>query len=214
MCFCSIHTIPTLSTGAMSCALTRAAGDPSLSEQKSNENIAVGLSPTQEETEELLENDHNYERDHRPGTPTLKSPGNEDREVVQRRSSATNDGPGSKAVPDSVSIRANANSNSAMSNAVSVPDLSTTRSTSLSNVNDSMSLLQSFVSVARRRGDNSNHHSASNTATNVTNTGNTIISRGSNNSSVCSLVRLALSSNFPGNFFALLITHLLSSNLS
>jgi len=75
---------------------------------------------------------------------------------------------------------------------VSVPNLSL----NAINVNDStQGLLDAFATVARRR-TNSNAQNSSN-ATNNVNAGNSLLSRGSNN--VCSLVRLALSSNFPGN---------------
>jgi len=88
------------------------------------------------------------------------------------------------------SIRSNANSNNM---SVSVPNLSL----NAINVNDStVGLLDAFATVARRRNQNSNVQNSSNVTNNV-NAGNSLLSRGSNN--VCSLVRLALSSNFPGN---------------
>ena len=75
---------------------------------------------------------------------------------------------------------------------VSVPNLTL----NTINVNDStVGLLDAFASAARRR-THSNQQNSTN-ATNNANAGNSLLSRGSNN--VCSLVRLALSSNFPGN---------------
>lgn len=162
--------------GVVSGNLTRSSGDPSLSEKKSNENISVGLSPTQEETEEsLAENE-------RPGTPTPIM-----NDEVQRRSSSSS----STKPVDSSSIRSNCNSNTM---SVSVPNLSLN-----SNANDTaMGLLDAFAAVARRRSNsNAPNSNSSNASTNAANTGNSLLSRGSNN--VCSLVRLALSSNFPGN---------------
>lgn len=86
-------------------------------------------------------------------------------------------------------IRSNNNTNNM---SVSVPNLSL----NTINVNDStVGLLDAFASAARRR-THSNQQNSTN-ATNNANAGNSLLSRGSTN--VCSLVRLALSSNFPGN---------------
>ena len=158
-------------------SLTRSSGDSSLCDRQSNENVvAVGLSPTQEETEELLaEND-------RPGTPTPAQ--NDD---VQRRSSSSST---KNAEQSSHFIRSNNNTNNM---SVSVPNLTL----NTINVNDStVGLLDAFASAARRR-THTNVQNATSNATNNANAGNSLLSRGSNN--VCSLVRLALSSNFPGN---------------
>ena len=60
-------------------SLTRSSGDSSLCDRQSNENVvAVGLSPTQEETEELLAENE------RPGTPTPVL-----NDEIQRRSSSS-----------------------------------------------------------------------------------------------------------------------------
>ncbi|XP_054154199.1 E3 ubiquitin-protein ligase HECTD1-like [Oppia nitens] len=160
-------------------SLTRSAGDSSLCDPKSNENVvSIGLSPTQEETEEsLAESD-------RPDTPT---PTHTD--DSQRRSSSS-----STIKTGDHSIRSNNNTNNM---SVSVPNLTL----NTINVNDStVGLLDAFASAAaarRRTQLNTNSNNNSNNAANNANAGNSLLSRGSNN--VCSLVRMALSSNFPGN---------------
>lgn len=134
--------------------------------------ISVGLSPTQEEPEEL-ENE-------RPITPN---------KVDDRRSSSSNS---SSKTNIEVSTRTtNANTMGAIQS-VSVPNLSIN-----ANMNDStVSLLETFAAVARRRAGSNVTGNSTNVLT--SNTGNSLLSRGSNN--VCSLVRLALSSNFPREF--------------
>ena len=157
-------------------SLTRSSGDSSLCDRQSNENVAVGLSPTQEETEELLAENE------RPGTPTPVL-----NDEIQRRSSSSSTIKNTE--HSSHLIRSNNNTNNM---SVSVPNLTL----NTINVNDStVGLLDAFASAARRR-THSNQQNSTN-ATNNANAGNSLLSRGSNN--VCSLVRLALSSNFPGN---------------
>lgn len=159
-------------------SLTRSSGDSSLCDRQSNENVvAVGLSPTQEETEELLAENE------RPGTPTPAL-----NDEIQRRSSSSSTIKNTE--HSSHLIRSNNNTNNM---SVSVPNLTL----NTINVNDStVGLLDAFASAARRRTTHSNQQNSTN-ATNNANAGNSLLSRGSNN--VCSLVRLALSSNFPGN---------------
>ncbi|XP_053207496.1 E3 ubiquitin-protein ligase HECTD1-like isoform X2 [Panonychus citri] len=177
--------------------LTRARADTALAEQSNDTIFSVGLSPTQEETEESIAESE------RPTSPT---PSMED----QRSSCIVGAvGGGTSSVTVSInkiptesinnnnsggssSSRSSNNYPSTMS--VSVPNLSIN-----SNVNDStVNLLESFSAVARRRGNSttsSSTSSSSSASAAATNTSNSLLSSNSNN--VCSLVRLALSSNFP-----------------
>ena len=137
--------------------LVRSRADSALAEPADSV-ITLGLSPTQEETEESIaesEITSDQSGDH-PITPTA-----EDDSVRSKNDSAQ---------------ASRTNANSAMS--VSVPNLSS------NNINDGNS-----SETYRSRRVNSN------ASTNAANSGNAL-SRGQNN--VCSLVRLALSSNFPG----------------
>lgn len=154
--------------------LTRSRADSALAEQSTDGVMSVGLSPTQEETEESLaaseQNDENAD-----DMPPLATPEHK---------------------PAADPQRANANVN-AMS--VSVPNLSLSN-----NVNDStISLLENLVRNRGRGNSNSNV----NPAANATNSGNSLLSRGNN---VCSLVRLALSSNFPGEIATPTLSNLLT----
>ena len=79
----------------------------------------------------------------------------------------------------------------------SVPTLSSSNSDS-----SAVSLLETFAAVARRRASGASSHGAASTnANNSRNTANSlnsgIFGRGLTTNSVSSLVRLALSSNFP-----------------
>ncbi|CAG2108187.1 unnamed protein product, partial [Medioppia subpectinata] len=149
--------------------------------------LAVGLSPTQEETEELLAENE------RPGTPTPAL-----NEEHQRRSSSSATiklvDHSSSAASSHSHIRSNNQTNNM---SVSVPNLSL----NTINVNDStVGILDAFASAAaaRRRTAHSNSQNNSTNATNNANTAataggggpnsNSLLSRGSNN--VCNLVRM------------------------
>lgn len=130
-----------------------------------NSSMGIGLSPTREEVEEAssivdsIENIHLSENIQRTSSNERNSMDNQHQNCRDTNSSGN-----------------------AMS--VSAPNLSNT------NVSDStVSLLETFAAVARRRANGN----ASNSST-----ANSIFNRGSNN--VGSLVRLALSSNFSGKF--------------
>ena len=174
--------------------LTRSRGDSALSEsgvetsnpvsdrpsfsQSLSSTVAASLSPTQEETEESI-----AEQETNQGTRTPVP--DEDDDESEAVSS-----------PTSSPSRSAANqSTGAMS--VSVPNLSLSN-----NVNDAtLSLVESLVSRRRTSGNNNNNNSsAANNNNNPSgssgsSSGSTLLTRGSNN--VCSLVRLALSQNFP-----------------
>ena len=78
----------------------------------------------------------------------------------------------------------------------SVPNL-----TSTNDESPAVSLLETFAAVARRRASGATCSAASTNANNTRNTANSlnsgIFGRGLTTNSVSSLVRLALSSNFP-----------------
>ena len=166
--------------------LTRSRGDSSLSESGIESSVSFPLtqavtavlSPTQEETEESIAES---ERGLVPAV-TQEDPS------VPSSSSATS------VLESPTSSRSPANASGVMS--VSVPNLSLSN-----NVNDAtLSLVESLVS--RRRGSNNNNNSSNinnnnnnNSSSSSSATSSTLLSRGSNN--VCSLVRLALSQNFP-----------------
>ena len=80
----------------------------------------------------------------------------------------------------------------------SVPNLS---STGTNDESPAVSLLETFAAVARRRASGATCSAASTNANNTRNTANSlnsgIFGRGLTTNSVSSLVRLALSSNFP-----------------
>ena len=94
---------------------------------------------------------------------------------------------------------------SAKETSVSVPNLSADPPPGLSSSNSdtsAVSLLETFAAVARRRASGASSHGAASTnANNSRNTANSlnsgIFGRGLTTNSVSSLVRLALSSNFP-----------------
>lgn len=143
--------------------------------------VAASLSPTQEETEESVIAEEDVNAGEGSTTPVAE----EEEDDVSTTSSST-----------SRSAAANP-STAAMS--VSVPNLSL-------NVNDAtLSLVESLVARRRTIGSNNNNNNTSTTNNNNNNNasgstaaaGNpaTLLTRGSNN--VCSLVRLALSQNFP-----------------
>lgn len=127
--------------------------------------MGVGLSPTREEAEDSSSIRDSIENLHLS-------------EALQRSGNSKN-----CAIDNQLqNSRDSTSAGNTMS--VSAPNLSNT------NVSDStVSLLETFAAVARRR--------ANGNATNSS-TANSIFTRGSNN--VGSLVRLALSSNFSGNF--------------
>lgn len=123
--------------------------------------MGVGLSPTREEAEDSSIRD-SIENLHL--SDTLKRSVNSNSTIDNQHQNAKDTSTGN-----------------AMS--VSAPNLSNT------NVSDStISLLETFAAVARRRTNGNSTNSSST---------NSIFTRGSNN--VGSLVRLALSSNFSGN---------------
>lgn len=133
-----------------------------------NVSMGIGLSPTREEVEEVssiadsIENLHLHETFQRPSSNERNSMDNQHQ-----------------------NCRDSGSTGNAMS--VSAPNLSNT------NVSDStVSLLETFAAVARRRANGN----ASNSST-----ANSLFNRGSNN--VGSLVRLALSSNFSGKLACL-----------
>lgn len=150
--------------------LTRARADTALAEPSNETIFSVGLSPTQEETEESIAESE------RPSTPT---PSMED-----QRSNIS----GSISKMSDSGVRSPTYSNTM---SVSVPNLSINSNTNDSTVN----LLESFAAMARRRGNSNTSSSSTSASAALTNTSNTLLST---NSNVCSLVRLALQSNFPG----------------
>lgn len=130
--------------------------------------MGVGLSPTREEAEDSSSIRDSIENLHL--SDTLKR-------SVNSNSTIDNQHQNAKDI---------ASTGNAMS--VSAPNLSNT------NVSDStISLLETFAAVARRRTNGNSTNSSST---------NSIFTRGSNN--VGSLVRLALSSNFSGNMPSIL----------
>lgn len=154
--------------------LTRTRADSALADQSMEGVMSVGLSPTQEETEESLAESER---------PALATPKSTLDELDEHRSSSS--ASAAKAVLEAGNSRSNANV-SAMS--VSVPNLSLSN-----NVNDSMVTLMDNLTA--RRGQRGNSNASHANASNATNTGSSLLSQGQNN--VCSLVRLALSPNFP-----------------
>ena len=187
--------------------LTRSTGDPSLSiAEKSNENlgVAIGLSPTQEETEEESNVLNVSESEQRPDTPTPKMTEN----LLSRRSSSSSanstHSQSNNRTASNQSDRSSYSNQNNSSMSVSVPNLAMNSA----NVNESaVGLLDAFAAVAasatrRRSGtfnvNQSNMNSSNSNANVMTNMANSsMISRGSNN--VCSLVRMAIQQNFPGN---------------
>lgn len=133
-----------------------------------NVSMGIGLSPTREEVEEVSSIADSIENLHL--SETLQRPSSNERNSMDNQHQ---------------NCRDSASSGNAMS--VSAPNLSNT------NVSDStVSLLETFAAVARRRANGN----ASNSST-----ANSLFNRGSNN--VGSLVRLALSSNFSGKLACL-----------
>lgn len=131
--------------------------------------MGVGLSPTREEVEDVSSIRDSIENLHL--SDTLKRSMNSNSTIDNQHQNAKD----------------TASTGNAMS--ISAPNLSNT------NVSDStISLLETFAAVARRRTNGNSTNSSST---------NSIFTRGSNN--VGSLVRLALSSNFSGNMFFYLV---------
>ncbi|XP_067136429.1 E3 ubiquitin-protein ligase HECTD1 isoform X3 [Centruroides vittatus] len=125
--------------------------------------IAVGLSPTREESEDIICH-------------------SEQNQEIQSAAIVENSQRYSTKNPNIVECQSqNGRSNTTNAMSVSVPNLSIN-----TNANDcNVSLLETFAATARHRGESGTNISSN----------SSIFSRGSNN--VGSLVRLALSSNFP-----------------
>lgn len=134
--------------------------------------MGVGLSPTREEAEDSSSIRDSIENLHL--SETLQRSGNSKNCVDNQHQNS----------------RDSSSTGNAMS--VSAPNLSNT------NVSDStVSLLETFAAVARRRANGNTTNSS---------TANSIFTRGSNN--VGSLVRLALSSNFSGKIYQSNLPHM------
>lgn len=128
--------------------------------------MGVGLSPTREEAEDSSSIRDSIENLHL--SDALQRSGNSKNCSVDNQHQNSRD---STSAGNTMSV--------------SAPNLSNT------NVSDStVSLLETFAAVARRRANGNTTNSS---------TANSIFTRGSNN--VGSLVRLALSSNFSGNVY-------------